>query len=116
MELAVGGLAAGRITFGGTSGTLQIDGTSMPDSTIFGFVSGDQFVLAGVAYEPDLNANLLTGNLLRITGFNEHFDLHLDPSQNFSGDYFHVNPINPAYYAAGPSSARTPCLATAPEH
>jgi autotransporter passenger strand-loop-strand repeat protein len=51
MELAVGGAAGGAITFAGTSGTLQIDGTTMPGNTISGFVPGDMFYLSGVAFD-----------------------------------------------------------------
>ena len=64
MELTIGGFADDAITFTGAAGTLQIDDTTMPDSTISGFEPGDTFDLAGVAFDPSGSADLLSGNVL----------------------------------------------------
>jgi hypothetical protein len=89
----IGGSAGGVITFASSGGTLQIDGTTMPSNIISGFVSGDTFDLAGVAYDSGGSANLLAGNVLQITASGQNYDLNLDPSQSFTGDYFHINPL-----------------------
>ena len=91
MELAVGGVTSGAITFAGATGSLQIDGTTMPDNTISGFVPGDTFYLSGVPFDAGGSADLLAGNLLQITEGGQEYDLQLDPSQNFSGNFFHLN-------------------------
>src|SRR3954467_5770794 len=38
------------VTFYGTGGVLRIDGTTMPTSTIYGFIVGDTIDLAGVSF------------------------------------------------------------------
>ncbi len=90
MELTIGGFADDAITFAGAAGTLQIDDTTMPDSTISGFEPGDTFDLAGVAFDPSGSADLLSGNVLRVSEGGQHYDLKLDPSQDFSGKFFHL--------------------------
>jgi autotransporter passenger strand-loop-strand repeat protein len=88
--LASGGTASGAIDFAGSGGTLQIDGTSMPANTVSGFVAGDMFDLAGVAYSSTGSADLLAGNMLQISEGAQTYDLQLDPHQDFTGDYFHL--------------------------
>jgi autotransporter passenger strand-loop-strand repeat protein len=91
MELTIGGATSGAITFAGAGGSLQIDGTSMPGNTISGFLPGDTFDLAGVAFDSGGSADLLAGNVLQITEGGLQYDLQLDPSQNFAGNFFHLN-------------------------
>jgi glycosyltransferase involved in cell wall biosynthesis len=90
MELTIGGFADDAITFAGATGTLQIDDTTMPDSTISGFQPGNMFDLAGVAFDPSGSADLLSGNVLRVSEGGQHYDLQLDPSQDFSDKFFHL--------------------------
>ena len=90
LEIVAVGVVSGGIDFVGSGGTLRIDGTSMPGNTISGFVSGDMFDLAGISYSGG-RADLLSGNVLQITEGGQHYDLNLDPNQNFAGDYFHLN-------------------------
>jgi autotransporter passenger strand-loop-strand repeat protein/autotransporter-associated beta strand protein len=89
----------GPITFAPESdGTLQIDGPNaagnlLPGDTISGFVPGDTIDLTGTSYDSAGSANLdPPTNVLAITENGETYDLQLDPSQDFSGDYFHLSP------------------------
>ena len=91
MELKIGGSGGDAIDFAGTTGTLQIDDTKMPDSTISGLQPGNTFDLAGVAFDPSGSADLLSGNVLRVSEGGQHYDLKLDPSQDFSGNFFHIS-------------------------
>jgi autotransporter-associated beta strand protein len=91
LELGVAGAAgSGAITFSGTGDTLKIDGTTMPSNTIAGFVSGDTFDIASLDYGGVGSANLLAGNVLQIFEPGHTYDLQLDPTQHFAGDYFHL--------------------------
>jgi autotransporter passenger strand-loop-strand repeat protein len=90
MELKIGGSGDDAIDFAGATGTLQIDDTKMPDSTIFGFQPGNTFDLAGVAFDPTGSADLLSGNVLRVSEGGQHYDLKLDPTEDFSGQFFHL--------------------------
>jgi autotransporter passenger strand-loop-strand repeat protein len=65
MEIMSGGIVSGAIDFAGSGGTLQIDDTQMPGNTISGFVKGDTFDLASVAYDSGGHADLLAGNKLQ---------------------------------------------------
>jgi autotransporter-associated beta strand protein len=91
LELGVAGAAgSGSITFSGTADTLKIDGTTMPSNTIAGFVSGDTFDISSLNYDGVGTANLLAGNVLEIFEPGHTYDLQLDPTQHFTGDYFHL--------------------------
>jgi autotransporter passenger strand-loop-strand repeat protein len=94
MELLVGGSAGGAITFAGAAGTLQINDITMPANTISGFLPGDTFYLSGIPFDSGGSADLLTGNVLQITEGGQEYDLQLDPSQDFSGKFFHLNPVS----------------------
>jgi autotransporter passenger strand-loop-strand repeat protein len=91
MELKIGGSADGAITFAGATGTLQIDDTTMPDATIFGFQPGNMFDLAGVAFDPSGRIDLLTSNVLQVSEGGQQYDLQLDPIRDFSGKFFHLS-------------------------
>ena len=52
---------------------------------------GDTFYLSGVPFDSGGSADLLAGNVLQITEGGQQYDLQLDPSQNFSGNFFHLN-------------------------
>ena len=79
---------SGAITFSGSGGTLEIDGTGMPGNTIVGFAAGDTINLSGVAYDPNGSATLLPGNVLDVSENNQDYRLQLDPGQNFTGEQF----------------------------
>jgi autotransporter passenger strand-loop-strand repeat protein len=82
------------IMFAG-SGTLRIDATTsatMPHDVISGFMPGDTIDLAGVSYSSAGNAHLTSGNVLAVTENGITYDLHLNPSQNFSGVLFDTTP------------------------
>ena len=65
LEIQSGGsVGAGGVQFGGSGGTLTIDGTTMPTSTISGFVTGDTIDLAGVSFASGGSIQLGAGNLL----------------------------------------------------
>ncbi len=91
LVLTIGGAASGAITFAGATGILQIDSTSMPTNTISGLQPGDMFYLSGVAFDSNGSADLHAGIVLQITEGGQHYDLQLDPSQDFSGNFFQLN-------------------------
>jgi len=62
----------------------------MPSNTIAGFVRGDKFDIAGLDYDGVGSAKLLANNVLEIFEPGHTYDLQLDPSQNFAGDFFHL--------------------------
>ena len=85
---------SGPILFAGDP-TLQIDGTTMPASTISGFSdfssSGDSIDLASIAYDSAGSANLDKADDQLVITENGHSD-HLQLAGNFSGEYFHLGP------------------------
>jgi autotransporter-associated beta strand protein/autotransporter passenger strand-loop-strand repeat protein len=90
LELVSGGaVGTGPITFATTnSAVLKIDGTAMPTNVISGFVSGDTIDLAGVAFDQSGGATIFqTGNVLSVVENGTSYNLQLDPSQSFSGEF-----------------------------
>ena len=93
-----GGIVKGTVTFSGTGGQLLIDGASLPNdptkligATIHGFVSGDTIDLTGIGYTSGAGQVTLNGgNELQITEGGQTYDLQLNPSQDFTNDYFHL--------------------------
>jgi hypothetical protein len=86
----------GSITFApNTTETLQIDGTTMPASTIYGFLPGDTIYLAGVPFSSaseyavfqTSNNSLQPNNILHIVEKGQPYNLQFDPSQQFSGGF-----------------------------
>jgi hypothetical protein len=97
LDVQSGGIASGSVTFSGAGGTLDIDGARLPSdpsnliaATISGFASGDTIDLTGIPYSSAGQVNLIGGNELQITEGGHTYDLQLDPSQSFTGDYFHL--------------------------
>ncbi len=81
----------GTIDFPGLGGgTLEIGGTTMPSNTITGVEPGDTFQLADIPFDSSGTAKLLPGNVLRISENGSTFNLQLDPSQDFTGFFFHL--------------------------
>jgi hypothetical protein len=96
LDLAQDNSATGTITFGpavmGVGGGLEIDDTSVFSATIAGFAAGDNINLTSLGFDPNGTANLATGNMLNIVEDGTTYMLQLDPSQDFSGEYFHLAP------------------------
>jgi autotransporter passenger strand-loop-strand repeat protein len=94
LDLLSGAVVGGGITFSGSGGQLQITGSAMPSNTISGFVSGDTFDLATIAFDSSSTANLVSSggvqNQLQITASSTTYDLQLNPSESFAGDFFHL--------------------------
>ncbi|MBV9825374.1 MAG: DUF4214 domain-containing protein [Alphaproteobacteria bacterium] len=80
---------SGSLVFG-SSGSFQLDGTTMPANTISGFVPGDMVDLADVTYDSAGNVTLPGADILQIEENGTNYDLDLDPSQNFEGDVFQL--------------------------
>src|SRR5439155_8247070 len=90
LNLLGGAIVSGGIGFAGSGGQLQIAGSAMPSSTISGFIPGDTFDLKSIPFESAGSINLTAGNVLQITEGGTTYNLHLDPTQNFIGDFFHL--------------------------
>src|SRR5947199_117950 len=77
LEIQTGGsVGSGGARFSGTGGTLTIDGTTMPTSTISGFVTGDTIDLAGVSFANGGSVQLGTGNVLTLVEGGSSYSLH----------------------------------------
>jgi autotransporter passenger strand-loop-strand repeat protein len=89
LELQVGGVISGAISFTGQGGTLMVDSSPVPASTISGFAGGDIIDLASIGYDSAGSANLDAANDQLVVAENGHsYDLQLAGS--FSGEYFHL--------------------------
>ena len=92
IELQTGAVVSGALDFNLTGGgQLRIDGTTMPVATISGFVPGDTFDLANIAFDSAGSVDLGLNNQLQIAEGGTTYDLNLDPSQDFTGDFFHLS-------------------------
>jgi autotransporter passenger strand-loop-strand repeat protein len=84
-------VGTGGLRFAGTGGTLTIDGTTMPTSTISGFVTGDTIDLAGVSFANGGSIQLGASNVLTLVEGGNTYNLNLDPGQNFAGKSFRLS-------------------------
>jgi T5SS/PEP-CTERM-associated repeat protein/autotransporter passenger strand-loop-strand repeat protein len=97
-DLNTAAAGAGTIDFGppvgdSIGGTLEIDDLYLATSfTITGFADGDTIDLTEDPYDPSGSADLVSGNVLDVNENNSTYTLRFDPSQNFTGDYFHLAP------------------------
>jgi autotransporter passenger strand-loop-strand repeat protein len=91
LDVHAGAIVSGGITFQGTGGTYEIEGTAIPGATVSGFVSGDFIDLASIPFDSGGHADLTSGNVLDITENGSSFQIQLDPDQNFAGDFFHLS-------------------------
>jgi autotransporter-associated beta strand protein len=80
----------GAITFSGSGNTLRLDGATILTNTVDGMADGNKIDLAGIAYDSTGSANLLANNILQIVENGQTYDLNLDPSHNFTGEFFHL--------------------------
>ena len=104
LDLRTGAAGSGAIDFGaavdGVGGRLEIEDLYVPTFTIKGFASGDTIDLTGLGYDPTSSADLVSGNVLDVNldggsaNGGSTYTLQLDPSQNFTGEYFHLAPDN----------------------
>ena len=89
LRLQPGASVAGGISFVGSGGIYEIDGSAVPANTVFGFAPGDVIDFATVAGGAADTVTLGPNNLLTILDQSSHaYSLHLDPVQNFSGQTF----------------------------
>ncbi len=84
-------VGTGGLRFAGTGGTLTISGTTMPTSTISGFVTGDTIDLAGVSFANGGSIQLGAGNVVNLVEGGSTYNLQLDPAQNFAGKSFRLS-------------------------
>jgi hypothetical protein len=86
-----GAVSSGEsITFATAGITLTFDDTAAMAGTIYGFDSSEKIRLKDVAYDANGSVNLVGGNVLDVTENGTTYALQLNPSQNFSGDFFHL--------------------------
>jgi hypothetical protein len=90
VEVADGGVLNGTITFAAPGGLLNLDGPTAPTNLIDGFVAGDTIDFYGAAFGAHASVKLLTGNVLQIVEHGHTYDLLFDPTEDFSGQSFHV--------------------------
>ncbi len=86
------------MTFSGSGGTLQIDGTALPANTISGLMPGDLIDLAGVAFNSTASIKLTAGNVLQV---------------NDSGTLYSLNPRSRAKTFPATASSFRPMPAAA---
>ncbi len=87
-QLEVGGSIDAQVAVrfnGGSGNTLQLDASTMPTNTIFGFTTGDTIDLAAVAPANVSSVSIGAGNTLAIAETNgTTLNLILDPAQSFA--------------------------------
>ena len=96
VDLSTAAAGSGTINFGAplgdpVGGKLEIDDTTKLSATITGFAEGDTIDLTAIQYDPSGSANLVSANVLDVTENGSIYTLDFDPSQNFTGDYFHLS-------------------------
>jgi hypothetical protein len=82
--------SADTITFADIGSILSFDDTAAMAGTIYGFAAPDTIDLADVAFDRHGSVNLTANNVLVISEKGQTYSLHLNPSQNFSGEFFHL--------------------------
>jgi hypothetical protein len=79
------------ITFADIGSTLSFDDAAAMAGTIFGFAPSDTIDLTDVAFDRNNGSvHLAANNVLDVTENGHTYALHLNPSQNFSGEFFHL--------------------------
>jgi len=92
--------AGDAITFADIGSTLSFDDTAAMAGTIYGFAPSDTIDLTDVGFDRNNGSVKLTANnVLDINENGQTYTLQLNPSQNFSGEFFHL--------AADPSGTGT---------
>ncbi|SDP15547.1 NF038122 family metalloprotease [Afipia sp. GAS231] len=91
LDLADGALTgAAPIAFHGPGGVLDIEAATAPTNVISGFVAGDTIDFIGAPVGAHPTVQLLAGNVLSIFEHNKTYLFQFDPSDDFSGQSFHV--------------------------
>ena len=79
------------ITFADIGSTLSFDDTAAMAGTIFGLAPSDTIDLADVAFDhTNGSVQLAANNVLQVTENGHTYSLQLNPSQSFSGEFFHL--------------------------
>ena len=98
LYLTTAAAASGTINFGPpvadpVGGTLEIADAAQLAATILGFADGDTIDLTAIQYDPSGSADLVSGtNVLDVNEDGTTYTLQFDPSQDFTGEYFHLAP------------------------
>ena len=83
-----GSVADQIIDFESVGGTVEIAEPTEFSGTISNFAAGDRIDLTSIPFDPNGTATLAAGNVLNITEGGNTYKLQLDPTQNFTGDFF----------------------------
>ncbi len=90
-KLAFGAsVAAGQAVNLVGTGELDLATPAAFAGTIDGISATDTVDLTTVGFDSTGHANLLAGNVLQVTENGNTYNLQLDPTQNFSGEFFHL--------------------------
>jgi len=94
--LNAGAVVSGAIDFTGAGATLGLDGITNLNNVISGFDAngpseGDSIFFVGASSVGVGTASLGADNVLTVTEGTATYTVHLDPSQNFTGDHFSVS-------------------------
>jgi hypothetical protein len=98
LDLTMAAAASGTISFGPpvadpVGGTLEIGDAAHLDATILGFADGDTIDLTEIQYDQNGSADLVPStNVLDVNEDGTTYTLQFDPSQDFTGEYFHLAP------------------------
>jgi autotransporter passenger strand-loop-strand repeat protein/probable HAF family extracellular repeat protein len=83
--------SANSILEGGAS-TLSLADPAGYSGSVYAFAPGEAIDLSSVAYDSNYSVELGANNVLQVTENGSTCDIKFDPSQDFSGLYFHVVP------------------------
>ena len=92
MVIESGGTAAGGITFGGSAGTLDIDGNIMPTAPISGFGTTDGIGLLNVVFSSGGTVTVTSGGALTVTENGSSYQLTL--AGDYSSSSFGLTALN----------------------
>ena len=98
LDLSTASGGSGTINFGPpvadpVGGALEIDDTAPLNASITGFADGDTIDLTAIPYDANGSANLFPKtNVLNVSENGITYTLQFDPSQDFTGEYFHLAP------------------------
>jgi autotransporter passenger strand-loop-strand repeat protein len=88
LQLQLGAIVGGGVTFASPGGRLEIDGAVSPTYTVFGLDPTDSIDLADIGFDSGGTAAIGPDNILHVTQNGGSFDLQLDPTQDFTTTAF----------------------------